>query len=113
MSLYWTPANACASSLPKINPLGCYLSALRACCVAVPCQLSQDRRLDGEKRSTNQGNAPIALSEMPPRLGRVALDVALYGRGICIHDFHSLRQFLEVLEARRPRGIAAERFADG
>src|SRR5258708_2694805 len=51
--------------------------------------------------------------EMPARLGRVALDVAPYGRGIRIHEFHSLRQFLEVLEARRPRGIAAERLADG
>src|SRR6266853_386073 len=46
-------------------------------------------------------------------LGCVALYVALYGRRIRTHDFHSLREFLQILEARRPRGIAPQRLADG
>src|SRR5207249_11343303 len=55
----------------------------------------------------------LAPCKIATRLGRVALDVAPYARSISIHDFHSLRQFLQVLESRRPNGIAAECFADG
>src|SRR6266853_473218 len=112
MSPILTPVAARVPSLPKISRL--VVPQMHWAHAASPSRANYHGigRLRRKTRGTNQGNAPIALAEVPARLGRVALDVAPYGRRIRIYDFHSLRQFLEVLEARRPRGIAAECLAD-
>ena len=74
-----------------------------SCCAAISCQLSQDRRTEVRKQLANQGRTGC--------LSRVALYVALYGRRVGLHDFDAPRELLQVLEARRPGGIAAQRLA--